>query len=157
MELMLFIVILTKVLHLSFLYAMFFIGARIAENNFIDTVYVKGLDPPSLASIVSGVFLIDFVFCAFIVAATYASFWRYATTINASVLGARSIVWAVALDLLTSWKLAFTASAGAAWVVGNTDYFYTKDDGLRGARAWGSLSWAASFVFCLPPYFLLDI
>lgn len=146
-----FIAMAVKLLHIVFLWFMFFLTEKIALQEFIDYVYVQGKAPPNLEWTVLRVFVADFFFCCILLGGVYV----YMASLGETIVGGQQILWAIAADLLLAWKLSFVAVGGIAWIAQSQSCCRYKDDGLRGTRAFCYTSLILTILICLPPYYLI--
>jgi hypothetical protein len=145
-------IILTKLLHIIFLWFILFVAEKTALDAFITRVYLEERDPPSLRNIVTGAFLADFIVCMVLLAGTYLVIIR---TITVPLVGGSRIILGVAVDLLLSWTLSLSACLVIAVTSQKMTCLRFRDDGLRGIRAVFGTSLVMCIFICVVPYFLL--
>lgn len=148
----LFIALLVKLLHITFLWFAFYVAEKVALDDFVTAVYVKSIDPPSLDRIVLRVFIADAVFCVMLLAGVYLLLRR---SIDEPIIGGMTIIWAIAADLFLSYIISFLISLFIGRVAQSQSCCRYKDDGLRGTRAFCYTALCLSIIICLPPYFLI--
>lgn len=146
------LVLLSKVVHIMFIWFLLFIAEKCAIDAFIQGVYIESKDPPRLGKFVSWAFAFDILFCLVFTVFVYMCIARFITE---PLIGGQSILIAIAFDMYVSLTLSMMASLVVAKVTQNRSCLRYKDDGLRGIRAFFLLALCISVVLCLPPYYLL--
>jgi hypothetical protein len=150
------VVILTyliKVIHSVFLWFAFYVGEKVALDDFITAVYVERKSPPRLQNIVVRVFIADFIFCVVLLGALYAVLAQ--TNGGEPLVGGWKLFTSVVLDTFLTWKLSLVASCVVAIVAQRGTCCRYVDDGLRGTRAVFQLGVLLSLMLNAVPYFLI--